>query len=117
MCDIQPPLITGQAAKGLAPNVAGRCPIHPAAFAAAVVARNSKLMGLHLNDGCAQRDDGLMVGSVLKVATLDLLREVLGAGGDGAIYGASLMGGARVNFARIDRVHQSAHSAQRIRTS
>ncbi|TIX88286.1 MAG: hypothetical protein E5V24_15310, partial [Mesorhizobium sp.] len=34
------------------------------AFAAALVARHSKLLGVHLNDGYAKRDDGLMVGAV-----------------------------------------------------
>ncbi len=56
------------------------------AFAAALIARKSKLLGLHLNDGYAKRDDGLMVASVHEVATLELLREVHRAGFDGAIY-------------------------------
>ena len=56
------------------------------AFAAALIARKSKLLGLHLNDGYAKRDDGLMVASVHELATLELLREVDRAGFDGAIY-------------------------------
>lgn len=56
------------------------------AFAAALIARKSKLLGLHLNDGYAKRDDGLMVASVHEFATLELLREVHRAGFDGAIY-------------------------------
>jgi xylose isomerase len=56
------------------------------AFAAALIARKSKLLGLHLNDGYAKRDDGLMVASVHEVATLELLREVHRAGFDGPIY-------------------------------
>lgn len=56
------------------------------AFAAALIARKSKLLGLHLNDGYAKRDDGLMVASVHELATLELLREVHRAGFDGAIY-------------------------------
>lgn len=56
------------------------------AFAAALIARKSKLLGLHLNDGYAKRDDGLMVASVHEFATLELLREVHRAGFEGAIY-------------------------------
>ena len=56
------------------------------AFAAALIARKSKLLGLHLNDGYAKRDDGLMVASVHEFATLELLREVHRAGFDGPIY-------------------------------
>ena len=56
------------------------------AFAAALVQRHSRLLGLHLNDGYAKRDDGLMVGAVHELATLELLREVHRGGFDGAIY-------------------------------
>jgi sugar phosphate isomerase/epimerase len=56
------------------------------AFAAALVMRHSRLLGLHLNDGYAKRDDGLMVGAVHEQATLELLREVHRGGFDGAIY-------------------------------
>jgi L-rhamnose isomerase len=56
------------------------------AFAAALIARKSKLLGLHLNDGYGKRDDGLMVASVHEFATLELLCEVHRAGFDGAIY-------------------------------
>lgn len=43
------------------------------AFAASLVHQHSKLLGLHLNDGYAKRDDGLMVGSVHLSSTLELL--------------------------------------------
>jgi len=56
------------------------------AFAAALIARKSRLLGMHLNDGYAKRDDGLMVASVHEIATLELLREVKRSGFDGAIY-------------------------------
>jgi L-rhamnose isomerase len=56
------------------------------ACAAALILRHSRLLGLHLNDGYAKRDDGLMVGAVHEQATLELLREVHRAGFDGAIY-------------------------------
>jgi sugar phosphate isomerase/epimerase len=56
------------------------------AFAAALVQSRSRLLGLHLNDGYAKRDDGLMVGAVHEQATLELLRAVHRGGFDGAIY-------------------------------
>lgn len=56
------------------------------AFAAALIARHSKLLGLHLNDGYAKRDDGLMVGAVHTVQTIELLRQIRRDGYDGAIY-------------------------------
>ena len=43
------------------------------AFAASLVHQHSQLLGLHLNDGYAKRDDGLMVGSVHLASTLKLL--------------------------------------------
>ncbi|MER9230921.1 sugar phosphate isomerase/epimerase [Mesorhizobium sp. M0622] len=56
------------------------------AFAAALVARHSKLLGVHLNDGYAKRDDGLMVGAVHTVQTIELLRQIRRDGYAGAIY-------------------------------
>jgi xylose isomerase len=56
------------------------------AAAAALVARHSRLLGLHLNDGYGKRDDGLMVGSVHLLQTVELLRQVRADGYDGAIY-------------------------------
>ena len=56
------------------------------ANAAAQILRRSRLLGLHLNDGYAKRDDGLMVASVHAQATLELLHTVARAGYDGAIY-------------------------------
>lgn len=43
------------------------------AYAVAMAARSSKLFGVHLNDGYAKRDDGLMVGTVHPVQTLELI--------------------------------------------
>lgn len=56
------------------------------AFAASLIQSRSRLLGLHLNDGYAKRDDGLMVGAVHEQATLELLRAVHRGGFDGAIY-------------------------------
>ena len=56
------------------------------ANAAAQILRRSRLLGLHLNDGYAKRDDGLMVASVHAQATLELLHTVAQADYNGAIY-------------------------------
>lgn len=56
------------------------------AFAAALIARYSRVLGVHLNDGYAKRDDGLMVGSVHTQQTIELLRQIRKDGYDGAIY-------------------------------
>jgi xylose isomerase len=56
------------------------------AFAAALIARHSRLLGVHLNDGYAKRDDGLMVGAVHSIQTIELLREIKKNGFDGPIY-------------------------------
>ncbi len=56
------------------------------AFAAALIARHSRLLGVHLNDGYAKRDDGLMVGAVHSLQTIELLQQVKADGFDGPIY-------------------------------
>ena len=56
------------------------------AFIAALVSRHSRLLGVHLNDGYAKRDDGLMVGAVHTVQTVELLRQIYRDGYDGPIY-------------------------------
>ncbi|MFV2061941.1 MAG: sugar phosphate isomerase/epimerase family protein [Chloroflexota bacterium] len=56
------------------------------AMAAALVGRRSRMLGLHLNDGYGKRDDGLMVGSVHTVQTIELLRQLRRDGFAGAIY-------------------------------
>jgi xylose isomerase len=56
------------------------------ACSAALVARHSKLFGVHLNDGYAKRDDGLMTGAVHPIQTLELLYVLNRVGYDGAIY-------------------------------
>lgn len=56
------------------------------AFAAALVARHSRVLGVHLNDGYGGRDDGLMVGAVHTTQTLELLRQVRRDGYEGPIY-------------------------------
>jgi xylose isomerase len=43
------------------------------AYAVALAARSSKLFGVHLNDGYGKRDDGLMVGTVHPIQTMELI--------------------------------------------
>ena len=56
------------------------------AYAVALAARSSKLFGVHLNDGYAKRDDGLMVGSVHPVQTIELLYVLDAIGYDRPLY-------------------------------
>ena len=56
------------------------------AHSAHLIDRHSRLLGVHLNDGNAKRDDGLMVGTVHPVATLELFCELDRIGYDGVIY-------------------------------
>ncbi|MEO1091704.1 MAG: sugar phosphate isomerase/epimerase family protein [Pseudomonadota bacterium] len=56
------------------------------AFAAALVARRSRILGVHLNDAYGRRDDGLMVGAVHTVQTVELLRQLRRDGALGVIY-------------------------------
>ncbi|HBT14278.1 MAG TPA: hypothetical protein DEA88_13955, partial [Erwinia persicina] len=56
------------------------------AYAAAMVARRSRLLGLDLNDGWGKRDDGLMAASVNPRATLEFLWQMKRDGYNGAYY-------------------------------
>jgi xylose isomerase len=56
------------------------------ALSAAMVSTHSKLLGVHLNDGYAKRDDGLMVASVHHQATTELLYQIYKDGYKGVIY-------------------------------
>ena len=56
------------------------------AFAAAMIERESQLLGIHLNDGYGRRDDGLMVGTVNFMQTLEVLFQLIRKGFDGVIY-------------------------------
>lgn len=53
---------------------------------AALVARHSRLLGVHLNDGYGKRDDGLMVGAVHPIQTIELLYVLEGIGYDRPLY-------------------------------
>jgi L-rhamnose isomerase len=56
------------------------------AYAVALAARSSKLFGVHLNDGYAKRDDGLMVGTVHPIQTMELLYVLEAINYDRPIY-------------------------------
>lgn len=56
------------------------------AAAAALIGRHSRLLGVHLNDGYGRRDDGLMVGAVHTLQTVELLAELRRQGYAGALY-------------------------------
>lgn len=56
------------------------------AHSAHLVGRHSRLLGVHLNDGYGKRDDGLMVGTVHPVQTVELFVELTRLGYDGVIY-------------------------------
>ncbi len=56
------------------------------AQSAQLAARHSRILGVHLNDGYGKRDDGLMVGSVHPMQTLELFVELDRQGFGGVIY-------------------------------
>ena len=56
------------------------------AYAAALIHRRSRILGVHLNDGYAKRDDGLITGSVHIPQTLELLYTLEKLGYRNAIY-------------------------------
>lgn len=56
------------------------------AFAAALIASHSRILGVHLNDGYGKWDNGLMVGAVHPIQTVELLVELERTGYEGAIY-------------------------------
>ncbi len=58
---------------------------NPAA-SARMAAEKSKIAGIHLNDGYSKRDDGLMVGSVHRLTTLEFLCELVRSSYGGVAY-------------------------------
>ena len=86
------------------------------AFAAAMVARHSRILGVHLNDGYGKWDNGLMVGAVHPIQTIELLVELKRAGYDGAIYfdtfpdhsGLDPVAEARTNIEVVERLRRVA---------
>ena len=81
---------------------------------ASLVARISRLLGVHLNDGYGKRDDGLMVGSVHPMQTVELFLELDRIGYDGVIYFDTFP-----DHGGLDPVAEAAanvHMADRLRT-
>ena len=81
---------------------------------ASLVARKSRLLGVHLNDGYGKRDDGLMVGSVHPVQTVELFLELDRTGYDGVIFFDTFP-----DHGGLDPVAEAAanvHMADRLRT-
>ncbi|WP_147106993.1 TIM barrel protein [Tateyamaria sp. syn59] len=86
------------------------------AFAAALVARHSRILGVHLNDGYGKWDNGLMVGAVHPIQTVELLVELERAGYEGAIYfdtfpdhsGLDPVAEARTNIEVVERLRAVA---------
>ncbi len=86
------------------------------AYAAALAARHSRILGVHLNDGYGKRDDGLMAGTVHPVQTVELFVALEHAGYDGVIYfdtfpdlgGMDPVAEARANIRLTDRLRTIA---------
>jgi xylose isomerase len=86
------------------------------AYAAALVARSSRLLGVHLNDGYGKRDDGLMVGAAHPIQTLELIYSLDRIGYDGAIYfdtfpdttGLDPVAECEANIATVTRLRAAA---------
>lgn len=86
------------------------------AFAASLVARHSRILGVHLNDGYGKWDNGLMVGAVHPVQTVELLVELERGGYDGTIYfdtfpdhsGLDPVAEARANIEVVERLRAIA---------
>ncbi len=79
------------------------------AAAAAMIDRHSRLLGVHLNDGYGRRDDGLMVGSVHPIQTLELLYALDRIGYGNAIYFDTFP-----DTADVDPVAECSHNIRTI---
>lgn len=88
------------------------------AHSAALIGRHSRMIGLHLNDGYGKRDDGLMIGSVHAIQTVELLVAMLRMNQTDVIYFDTFpdMGGlnpieeARTNVILTDRLMDVAET-------
>jgi xylose isomerase len=86
------------------------------AMVAALIARQSRLMGVHLNDGYGKRDDGLMVAAANTLKTLELLRQVRADGYNRPLYfdtfpdlsGLDPVKECEVNIATVKRLYRVA---------
>ena len=86
------------------------------AQSAQLAGRFSRILGVHLNDGYGKRDDGLMVGSVHPMQTLELFVELDRQAFDGVIYfdtfpdhsGLNPVAEAAANVMMTDRLRATA---------
>ena len=86
------------------------------AQSAQLAGRYSRILGVHLNDGYGKRDDGLMVGSVHPMQTLELFVELDRQAYDGVIYfdtfpdhsGLTPVAEAAANVMMTDRLRATA---------
>ena len=86
------------------------------AFAANLITRHSRVLGVNLNDGHVKWDNGLMVGSVHPIQTAKLLVELQRIGYDSAIYfdtfhdhsGLDPVAEAQTNIAAVQRLMAAA---------
>lgn len=86
------------------------------AHSAYLIDRHARLLGVHLNDGYAKRDDGLMAGTIHPVQTVALFVELDRIGYDGVIYfdtfpdhsGLDPVEEARTNVALVERLRAVA---------
>ena len=83
------------------------------AHAASLVARHSRLLGVHLNDGYGKRDDGLMVGTVHPVATVELFVELDRIGYEGVICLDTFPDLSGLN--PVEEVRTNVHMSERLR--
>ncbi|MEY4695635.1 MAG: hypothetical protein RIT14_63 [Pseudomonadota bacterium] len=88
------------------------------AKAAVLAARRSRILGVHLNDGYAKRDDGLIAGTVHPIQTVELFWTLDRIGYDGVIYfdtfpdhgGLDPVEEARANIRLTDRLRDVARA-------
>jgi len=86
------------------------------AYAAFLIGHHSRLLGVHLNDGYGKRDDGLMVGTVHPVQTVELFVALERLGYDGVVYfdtfpdhaGLDPVEEARTNLRLVERLRAVA---------
>ena len=86
------------------------------AHTAHLIARHSRVLGVHLNDGYGKRDDGLMAGTVHPIQTVELFVELDRIGYDGVIYfdtfpdhsGLDPVEEARTNIRIVERLRDVA---------
>jgi len=88
------------------------------ARSAVLAARHCRIMGVHLNDGYAKRDDGLIAGTVHPIQTVELFWVLDRLGYDGVIYfdtfpdhgGMDPVQESRANLALTERLRAVAAS-------